>query len=94
LHLITLPACRPGDPFQVLPLGGLPAQVLPRALVMEVDVLPSVGRGARLPLTVRLRSMVAQPATLDVFDGARLTLWWWRDECFDVHRRLRDLRPW
>src|SRR5437764_1759917 len=27
---------------------------------------------ARLPLTVRLRSMVAQPATLDLYDGARL----------------------
>jgi hypothetical protein len=37
-----------------------------------MDVPPSVGRGARLPLTVRLRSMVAQPATPDVFDGALL----------------------
>jgi hypothetical protein len=44
----------------------------PEALVTGVDVPPGVGRLARVPLTVRLRSTMAQPATLDMFDGARL----------------------
>ena len=42
------------------------------ALVEGVDAPPSLRRGARVPLTVHLRSTVTQAAALSIYDGSRL----------------------